>query len=373
MENTVIQMDMAEDYVPVIAYLTAHDATGEPDSAGYTLSSSGAMGFQFTVPENCVGIYRVTAHDSDGIAVAQGYVWIEADDTSTYVANATHSECWLQRFLTENVGTDGAELGSIPWNSVWDAEVQSECADALTAYGAATAANVTSAQSAIISQVTTSQGVVTSAISSSESAITSQVTTTQGVITSAISSTESTITNYFPANFAALGINSSGHILRVVLVDTTTENTDVTTLEYDVTQAIATTIISNVISGLTALKPQVISAYDPSDYTLEIFEGDDHKIADGSHIDIPINLPTSVVMGSSTASFLARHRTYPVEITGTPTLVEVDSQHFARLEFDADDTALAVGELDYIVKITYSENVHTVAAGGMRIKDSLQK
>jgi hypothetical protein len=30
----------------------------------------------------------------------------------------------------------------------------------------------------------------------------------------------------FPSNFASLGINSSGHILRVVLVDTTTTNTD---------------------------------------------------------------------------------------------------------------------------------------------------
>lgn len=38
---------------------------------------------------------------------------------------------------------DGSELTAIPWNAAWDAEVQSECADALTAFGAST---VTTAQ-----------------------------------------------------------------------------------------------------------------------------------------------------------------------------------------------------------------------------------
>ena len=36
--------------------------------------------------------------------------------------------------LQTQVGTDGAGLTAIPWNAAWDAEVQSECADALTAY-----------------------------------------------------------------------------------------------------------------------------------------------------------------------------------------------------------------------------------------------
>jgi hypothetical protein len=43
----------------------------------------------------------------------------------------------------------------------------------------------------------------------------------------------------FPANFAAMGINASGHLERVVLVDTTTANTDVTALatNYNATRA----------------------------------------------------------------------------------------------------------------------------------------
>ena len=35
--------------------------------------------------------------------------------------------------LQTQVGTDGAGLTNIPWNAAWDAEVQSECADAIAA------------------------------------------------------------------------------------------------------------------------------------------------------------------------------------------------------------------------------------------------
>jgi len=42
------------------------------------------------------------------------------------------------------------------------------------------------------------------------------------------------LTQSFPSNFASLGINSSGHVSRVVLVDTTTTNTDVTAVAAEV-------------------------------------------------------------------------------------------------------------------------------------------
>lgn len=46
---------------------------------------------------------------------------------------------------TDDIGAAGAGLNAVPWNPAWDAEVQSEVADALAAYGAATATNVTDA------------------------------------------------------------------------------------------------------------------------------------------------------------------------------------------------------------------------------------
>lgn len=48
--------------------------------------------------------------------------------------------------LQTQIGTDGAGLTAIPWNAAWDAEVQSECADALTAYDAATGTDISSLQ-----------------------------------------------------------------------------------------------------------------------------------------------------------------------------------------------------------------------------------
>ena len=43
---------------------------------------------------------------------------------------------------TAEIGSAGAGLTSIPWNASWDAEVQSEVADGLTAYDAATGADI---------------------------------------------------------------------------------------------------------------------------------------------------------------------------------------------------------------------------------------
>lgn len=45
---------------------------------------------------------------------------------------------------TAVIGAAGAGLTAVPWNASWDAEVQSECADALTAYDPPTHAELTS-------------------------------------------------------------------------------------------------------------------------------------------------------------------------------------------------------------------------------------
>jgi hypothetical protein len=58
--------------------------------------------------------------------------------------------------IRDTIGAAGAGLTAIPWNAAWDAEVQSECADALTAYGASTltTGNIPTA-AAVASQVRT--------------------------------------------------------------------------------------------------------------------------------------------------------------------------------------------------------------------------
>jgi phage baseplate assembly protein W len=50
---------------------------------------------------------------------------------------------------TDDIGAAGAGLTALPWNAAWDAQVESEVADALAAYDAATGADVTSATSGL--------------------------------------------------------------------------------------------------------------------------------------------------------------------------------------------------------------------------------
>ena len=71
-------------------------------------------------------------------------------------------------------------------------------------------------------------GNITGNLSGSVGSVTGAVgSVTAGVtVTTNNDKTGYSLTQAFPANFASLGINSSGHVSRVTLVDTTTTNTD---------------------------------------------------------------------------------------------------------------------------------------------------
>ena len=149
----------------------------------------------------------------------------------------------------------GSEFTAIPWNAAWDAEVQSEVQDAIEA-------NHLDHLLAATYDPTSKPGVADSLFNDlvqDNGAGTTQFTTIAlelapsgggggttdwtpneraairsilGIPTSGTTPTDptagilDTIRDTFPANFAALGINSSGHLSRVTLVDTTTTNTD---------------------------------------------------------------------------------------------------------------------------------------------------
>lgn len=61
---------------------------------------------------------------------------------------------------TAEIGTAGAGLTAIPWNASWDAEVQSECTDALNAYDPPTKAEMDAAHSTTDALITTVDTVV---------------------------------------------------------------------------------------------------------------------------------------------------------------------------------------------------------------------
>lgn len=52
----------------------------------------------------------------------------------TISQTARYSVDYITNEVISDIGISGQNLSGIPWNSAWDAEVQSECADALTAY-----------------------------------------------------------------------------------------------------------------------------------------------------------------------------------------------------------------------------------------------
>ena len=71
-------------------------------------------------------LYTAIAQTGDGYAILTN---------GTYGLSAIEN---LVDSLETTIGAAGAGLTAIPWNVAWDAEVQSECADALVAYGAST-------------------------------------------------------------------------------------------------------------------------------------------------------------------------------------------------------------------------------------------
>lgn len=168
------------------------------DKTGYSLSQSFPSNFA-SLGINASGhISRVTL----------------ADTITTYTGNTVQTGDSYAR-----IGANGASLSAIPWNASWDAEVQSECADALNAYDPPTKTEMDAAfteiKGATWSSTDTLEAIrdrgdaawVTSTFSITASAIASQVrtelTTELGRIDAAIS-TRATIT--------AMGIGSPGGV-----------------------------------------------------------------------------------------------------------------------------------------------------------------
>lgn len=56
-----------------------------------------------------------------------------SDQLDTVTTNTSNIETDTQDLQTQ-IGTAGAGLTAVPWNSAWDAEVESECTDALNTY-----------------------------------------------------------------------------------------------------------------------------------------------------------------------------------------------------------------------------------------------
>lgn len=85
---------------------------------------------------------------------------------------------------TTEIGAAGAGLTAIPWNASWDTEVQSECADALTAYDPPTRAELTTDTNSVLTAVgdVPTNSELTTALASADDAVLSAVATVDTVV-----------------------------------------------------------------------------------------------------------------------------------------------------------------------------------------------
>ncbi len=100
MATKTIRAPIVDTAFPVLAFLV-ETTTGQvaPDPAGYVMSSAEDQIWDISVTEGCVGIYRLDVRNGDGEKVALGYVWIESDTATTFIASADYNTVLLRQAL----------------------------------------------------------------------------------------------------------------------------------------------------------------------------------------------------------------------------------------------------------------------------------
>lgn len=100
------------------------------------------------IPWNSSWDAEVQSEVADGLAAYDSPTKAEMDSahsTTDGLIGAVDTVVDAIKVVTDAISTNGSGLSAVPWNAAWDAEVQSECADALTAYDAPTKAELDSA------------------------------------------------------------------------------------------------------------------------------------------------------------------------------------------------------------------------------------
>lgn len=144
-----------------------------------------------------------TAYSTDGVVL---YTPTQAETNYTsFVLIAKKTGCIPASVTVVTTASATAGYAGVDWSKVTSAT----STVALT--------NTTISTGQVVASVTGAVGSVTGAVGSVTAAVTVGTNNDK---------TGYSLTQAFPSNFAALGINASGHVSRVTLVDTTTTNTD---------------------------------------------------------------------------------------------------------------------------------------------------
>lgn len=144
-----------------------------------------------------------TAYSTDGVVL---YTPTQAETNYTsFVLIAKKTGCIPASVTVVTTASATAGYAGVDWSKV----------TAATTTVALSGTTISTSQ--VVASVTGAVGSVTGAVGSVTAAVTVGTNNDK---------TGYSLTQAFPANFAALGINASGHVSRVTLVDTTTVNSD---------------------------------------------------------------------------------------------------------------------------------------------------
>lgn len=122
--------------------------TGRDIGASVLLSSgTGAGQLDFTSGVVKSNLVQILASTLSGTAAQIAAAFVKLFDVATPSLTAASKDQTGDAYA--QIGTAGAALTAIPWNASWDAEVQSECTDALNAYDPPTKAEVDTACGAV--------------------------------------------------------------------------------------------------------------------------------------------------------------------------------------------------------------------------------
>ena len=189
---------------------------------------------------------------------------------------------------------------------------------------------------------TTGLGNQTANITGSLSGSVGSVTGAVGSVTSGVTVSDKTgfsLSQAFPSNFASLGINSSGHVSRVVLVDTTTTNTDMRGTNSAALASAWTATRAGYLDG-------VLLAQNYNQRTVQV-TGSNHIAADVHEFQAEVITSSDFAVGAIDSNALAQDAADKIAETVS------DLQIFTRLDsmiesdgagqFRFDTIALSMG------------------------------
>ena len=141
--------DMSGDIDDVLVDTAAYDSDAEYATAIWNAATASYGG---------VGTYGQAIEDGTSASAIADAVWNETSTGHT-TAGYAGAQLWtdVDAILTDTavIGALGAGLTAVPWNSAWDAEVQSEATDALNAYDPPTDTEMLAAHTTTDALITT--------------------------------------------------------------------------------------------------------------------------------------------------------------------------------------------------------------------------